>query len=94
MHERRDALTGAALPPWLCAVLLACLGCALTPALAAEDKPAPRDAAEVVQEGDVSRWLEHYQRERGADWARQQRAEETKPADQGPGAASDSVPAR
>ena len=30
----------------------------------------PRDAAEAVQEGSVTQWLEHYQRERGAEWAK------------------------
>jgi hypothetical protein len=47
----------------------------VAPAIGAEDRPAPRDAAEVVQEGDVSQWLQHYQRERGEEWARQQRAQ-------------------
>jgi hypothetical protein len=62
--------------------LVAVLGGALLPALAAEDKPAPREAAEVVQEGDVSLWLEHYRRERGADWARENPvSQQEKPAD-------------
>ena len=30
----------------------------------------PRDAAEAVQEGSVTQWLEHYQRERGEEWAK------------------------
>ena len=37
----------------------------------AADDPPPRDAAEVVKEGDVSQWLKHYQRERGEDWSKQ-----------------------
>jgi hypothetical protein len=58
--------------------IIALLGCSLLSCigLAAEDEPAARDAAEVVQEGDVSQWLKHYQRERGEDWARQQRGSE------------------
>ena len=87
-------MTGTALSPWLCGALLAGLGCALTPALAGEDKPAPRDAAEVVQEGDVMRWLEHYQRERGADWAKQQGAAEAKQGEPGAEATSDPGPAK
>ena len=61
---------------------VAWLVCALLPAigLAAEEEGAPRDAAEIVQEGDVSQWLKHYERERGADWARQQERAEPKPA--------------
>lgn len=38
----------------------------------AEDTPPRRDAAETVKEGDVSQWLQHYQRERGEAWSRQQ----------------------
>jgi len=37
----------------------------------AAPQPAPGDrqgAAETVQEGNVDRWLQHYQRERGAKW--------------------------
>jgi len=30
-----------------------------------EGQERPRDAAEAVQEGDVSQWLRYYQRERG-----------------------------
>jgi hypothetical protein len=37
-------------------------------------QPRPRDAAEAVQEGNVTRWLEHYQRERGEAWARDRNA--------------------
>jgi hypothetical protein len=43
----------------------------------------PRDAAQAVQEGSVTQWLEHYQRERGEQWQRTQAApavqEERKP---------------
>lgn len=37
------------------------------PAAAAEgpQPPAPRDAAEKVQEGNVQNWIEYYQRSRG-----------------------------
>ena len=34
-----------------------------------EEQPRQRDAAEVVQEGNVTNWLEYYQRERGATWS-------------------------
>lgn len=50
------------------AVILLCMA-----PLHAEERPPPRDAAEIVKEGDVSQWLEHYQRERGTEWAKQQR---------------------
>ena len=50
-------------------VILLCVA----PLHAEERPPPPRDAAEIVKEGDVSQWLEHYQRERGAEWAKQQR---------------------
>jgi hypothetical protein len=30
----------------------------------------PRDAAQAVQEGSVTQWLEHYRRERGEEWTR------------------------
>ncbi|HEY7759176.1 MAG TPA: hypothetical protein VIA64_07160 [Burkholderiales bacterium] len=52
----------------------------MTGELSAGEQPAARDAAEIVQEGDVSQWLQHYQRERGAEWARQQREQPTTPA--------------
>lgn len=29
-----------------------------------------RDAAEVVKEGDMSQWLQYYQRERGDGWSK------------------------
>ena len=76
------------------AAMLAWLGCALLPAFAAEDSSAPRDAAQVVQEGDVERWLEHYQRERGAEWTRQPRTVESKPAAQEAGAPPVGAPTR
>jgi hypothetical protein len=44
-----------------------------------DEQPRARDAAEVVQEGNVTQWLEHYQRERGEEWAKQ-KADEAKPA--------------
>ncbi|HZR03580.1 MAG TPA: hypothetical protein VFA81_10465 [Burkholderiales bacterium] len=37
----------------------------------AEEDRSRRDAAEVVKEGDVSHWLQHYQRERGEQWKKQ-----------------------
>jgi hypothetical protein len=44
------------------------------PPTEAAQQPRPRDAAEAVQEGNVTRWLEHYQRERGDAWARDRNA--------------------
>jgi hypothetical protein len=58
------------------AVALLCMA----PVLSAEEQPPPRDAAQIVQEGDVSQWLQHYQRERGAEWAKQQRAQPATPS--------------
>ena len=61
------------------AVRLALLLCSFVPiaggaadtAQPSSTTPArPRDAAEAVQEGSVTQWLEHYQRERGAEWAK------------------------
>ena len=34
----------------------------------AEPQPAPKDAAQAVGEGNTSRWLDYYRRERGQDW--------------------------
>ena len=45
------------------AIFVCLLACA---AGAEEDQRAPRDAAELVREGDVSQWLKHYERERRA----------------------------
>jgi hypothetical protein len=53
------------------AVALAALLCAGLAQAAEPPAQRPRDAAEAVQEGNVSQWLEHYQRERGEEWARQ-----------------------
>jgi hypothetical protein len=39
-----------------------------------EDQPRPRDAAQAVQEGSITQWLDHYQRERGEEWARSKAA--------------------
>lgn len=36
----------------------------------AKPAPARRDAAEVVKEGDMSQWLQYYQRERGDAWSK------------------------
>lgn len=36
-----------------------------------EETAPPRDAAEIVREGDVSQWLEHYRRERAQEWEKQ-----------------------
>lgn len=38
-------------------------------ALGAEPEPSRKDAAESVGEGNTSRWLDYYRRERGQDWA-------------------------
>ena len=44
---------------------LAILACLLACAAEAEEvKHSPRDAAEVVRQGDVLQWLKHYERER------------------------------
>lgn len=78
-----------ALVALLAYALLPCIG------LTAEDKPGPRDAAEIVREGDVSQWLKHYQSERGADWARQQEPIEPEPAKMpGDGAEVSAPPAK
>jgi hypothetical protein len=50
----------------------------------------PRDAAEAVQEGSVTQWLEHYQRERGEQWKRAQGA----PAETGAPKAERTAPAK
>ena len=52
---------------------------AALPAASAEEsdggaQPRPRDAAQAVQEGSVTQWLEHYQRERGEEWERSKAA--------------------
>lgn len=65
----------------LCAAALFC-GCACgwsadTDAPAREPRP---DAAQAVQEGNVEQWLQHYQRERGAEW---ERARTSAPSAQG-----------
>lgn len=57
-------------------------------------KPATtrRDAAEVVKEGDMSQWLQYYQRERGDGWSKTPAAQ---PADTpAPGAKPSAAPAR
>lgn len=36
----------------------------------AKTAPTRRDAAEVVKEGDMSQWLQYYQRERGDGWSK------------------------
>ena len=50
------------------------VSCSSTPGWAGEPavRPAERrpDAVEVVQEGNVELWLQHYQRERGEEWER------------------------
>jgi hypothetical protein len=58
----------------LCAIALTAPAADADDAPAAQEREAqarPRDAAEAVQEGNVTQWLEHYQRERGEDWAKQ-----------------------
>ena len=55
------------------ALLLGLSGAALSDRGADTSQTPARDAAEIVQEGDVSQWLQHYQRERGAEWSKQQR---------------------
>lgn len=67
-----DRLTAAALLLWCAAALQA----------AQEQPPLTRDAAQAVQEGDVSQWLQYYQRERGEEWNRQR--EDAPPAGQEP----------
>jgi hypothetical protein len=47
----------------LAGVLLALSALAI--AAEKEGREQPRDAAQAVQEGDVSQWLKYYQRERG-----------------------------
>jgi hypothetical protein len=59
--------------------LAAALLC-VAPVHSAQEPPPARDAAQIVREGDVGQWLEHYQRERGAEWAKQQRAPPVTPA--------------
>jgi hypothetical protein len=59
-------------------VALALMCMTATPS--AEEQPPARDAAQIVREGDVSQWLEHYQRERGAEWAKQPVAQPAAPA--------------
>jgi hypothetical protein len=56
------------------------------PAPEREEQARPRDAAEAVQEGNVTQWLEHYQRERGGDWARQKADAEERPPSPAPAA--------
>jgi hypothetical protein len=72
MHDRERAVITRAI------VALALMCMMATPS--AEEQPPARDAAQIVREGDVSQWLEHYQRERGAEWAKQQRAQPAAPA--------------
>jgi len=53
--------------------LLVALVSAVQTGWSAEPAAAPSrrpDAAEAVQEGNVERWLQHYQRERGEEWKR------------------------
>jgi hypothetical protein len=45
-------------------------------------EPRPRDAAEVVREGDVSQWLKYYQREREMQTPAPQPARSPEPAAQ------------
>ncbi len=42
------------------------------------------DAAEVVQEGNVELWLQHYQRERGEEWERAARRKADSPSPSSP----------
>ena len=46
----------------------------------AEQEPARKDAAEAVGEGNTSRWLDYYRRERGQDWSAPPAAETKTPA--------------
>lgn len=52
----------------------ACLATCSAPGWAGDPATRPPehrpDAAEVVQEGNVELWLQHYQRERGEHWER------------------------
>jgi hypothetical protein len=59
------------------------------PPAEAAQQPRPRDAAEAVQEGNVTRWLEHYQRERGEAWARDRNAAPAPPPVPAPPARTD-----
>ena len=70
---------------WAGALVIACSAALACGSQAcAEDKPLdtgeagraerPRDAAQAVQEGSVTQWLEHYQRERGEGWAKSKAA--------------------
>lgn len=47
----------------------------------ADDSPK-KDAAESVGEGNASRWLEYYRRERGDNWDAKQAGESSTPAAQ------------
>jgi hypothetical protein len=46
----------------------------------AEQEPARKDAAEAVGEGNTSRWLDYYRRERGQDWSAPPATEKQTPA--------------
>lgn len=77
MHGGPGAVISRALATALLAIA--------TIAFAAENdgQQRPRDAAEAVQEGDVSQWLKYYQRERGMH-APAPRPDQTPPPADGP----------
>jgi hypothetical protein len=52
-------------------------GLCLALSAAAADEPPRKDAAESVGEGNASRWLDYYRRERGDNW-------DAKPAGESP----------
>ncbi len=71
----RDSLPGAVRTGVLWHVLLtACLVACSRPGWGDDTASTPLerrpDAAEAVQEGNVEQWLQHYQRERAAEWER------------------------